>query len=241
MNWYYADAGQQAGPVDETQFQALIASGKITRDTLVWREGMANWQPYREVAAPGAGVSLGQAVCAECGRSFPVQEMISYGPTKVCASCKPVFLQKLSEGASLQRGTVRYAGFWIRVGAKLIDGIILAVVFMPPLLYFAFKNAQNPTVLPVGQLIVQLLYIIGNAGYTIFFLGKYAATPGKMACGLKVITADGGPVSYGRATGRFFAEMLSGLICYIGYIMVAFDSQKRGLHDHICSTRVIYK
>ena len=38
-----------------------------------------------------------------------------------------------------------------------------------------------------------------------------------------------------------FAELLSGMICDIGYLIVAFDSQKRGLHDHICNTRVIYK
>jgi len=58
---------------------------------------------------------------------------------------------------------------------------------------------------------------------------------------LKVVMEDGGPVSYGRATGRFFAEILSGMVCYIGYIIAGFDSQKRSLHDHICSTRVIYK
>ena len=63
-----------------------------------------------------------------------------------------------------------------------------------------------------------------------------------MACGLKVVDADGNKISYGRALGRGFAEILSGLICDIGYIIAAFDNpQKRSLHDHICSTRVIYK
>lgn len=77
--------------------------------------------------------------------------------------------------------------------------------------------------------------------YTIFFNGRYGATPGKMACKLRVVTADGQPIGYGRATGRFFAEILSGIICNIGYIIAAFDDQKRSLHDHICSTRVIRK
>ena len=93
----------------------------------------------------------------------------------------------------------------------------------------------------VLQLVFQLVFLVANIGYQIFFLGKYGATLGKMACGLRVVTADGGKISYGRATGRAFAEMLSGIICYIGYIMIAFDDQKRGLHDHICNTRVIYK
>jgi uncharacterized RDD family membrane protein YckC len=60
-----------------------------------------------------------------------------------------------------------------------------------------------------------------------------------MACKLKVVTADNDRVSYPRAFGRYFAEILSGLILLIGYIMAAFDDQKRTLHDRICDTRVI--
>jgi len=85
------------------------------------------------------------------------------------------------------------------------------------------------------------LNLIVGIVYGTWFIGKFAATPGKMACGLKIITADGGRVSYARAFGRYFAEMLSGILIGIGYLMIAFDRQKRGLHDHICNTRVIYK
>jgi uncharacterized RDD family membrane protein YckC len=56
-----------------------------------------------------------------------------------------------------------------------------------------------------------------------------------------VVTADGGRVSYLRALGRYFAKMLSGFTCLIGYIIAAFDGQKRALHDHICNTRVVFK
>ena len=49
MNWYYVSAGQQAGPVEEAQLEDLFRTGKIQAETLVWKEGMANWQPYREV------------------------------------------------------------------------------------------------------------------------------------------------------------------------------------------------
>jgi uncharacterized RDD family membrane protein YckC len=82
--------------------------------------------------------------------------------------------------------------------------------------------------------------VIGVA-YYVFFVGRYAATPGKMICGLRIVTAEGGKVGYGRAAGRFFAEILSALCCTIGYIIAAFDDEKRALHDHICSTRVVYK
>jgi uncharacterized RDD family membrane protein YckC len=262
MNWYYVDAGQQAGPVDDAQLAALASSGKVLSDTLVWREGMDNWQAYGEVMGPPSGAAMpapptvappasslgpGGAVCAECGRMFNVQDMIPYGGVHVCAGCKPVFMQKLAEGAKVNTGALNYAGFWIRVGAKVLDGLILGVVFGLPVIIFAIMGAragadrQEFGLLQVLQLVFQLLLTAANICYQIFFLGKYGATLGKMACGLRVVTAEGGKITYGRATGRAFAEILSGMICYIGYLMVAFDDQKRGLHDHICNTRVIYK
>src|SRR5262245_48725739 len=100
MNWFYVDAGQQAGPVDDTQLQALVSAGKIQPDTLVWYEGMANWQPYQQVAQPGVRLATAppptaspagtatQATCAECGGVFNVQDMIQYGTLRVCARCK---------------------------------------------------------------------------------------------------------------------------------------------------------
>jgi uncharacterized RDD family membrane protein YckC len=54
-----------------------------------------------------------------------------------------------------------------------------------------------------------------------------------------VVTPSGGKINYGLACGRFFAEIASAMILYIGYIMVGFDEEKRALHDRICNTRVI--
>lgn len=255
MNWYYVDAGKQAGPVEDSQLEELRTQGKVQPDTLVWREGLADWQPYSQThpaAATSAAAPIvlpGQAVCAECGQLFDLQNMITYGNLRVCAQCKPIFVQKLAEGAKLETGALNYAGFWIRFGAKLIDGLILLVVLIVPLIYLGIKSAaqarsgsgQVPAAFQALQLLFNLGYLALRVSYEIFFLGKYGATPGKMACGLQVITADGGKLSYGRAAGRAFAEILSGLICYIGYIIAAFDDEKRALHDHICNTRVVLK
>jgi uncharacterized RDD family membrane protein YckC len=60
-----------------------------------------------------------------------------------------------------------------------------------------------------------------------------------MACKLKIIVADGSRVSYLRAFGRHFAKYLSAMILLVGYIMAAFDDQRRTLHDRICETRVV--
>jgi uncharacterized RDD family membrane protein YckC len=262
MNWYYVSGGQQAGPVDDGQLEGLVRSGQVQADTLVWHEGLPNWQPYSQVApamagapamppvmaatAPsGPGMSANEVVCAECCRIFPIESTIQYGNVRVCAGCKPVFMQKLAEGAGTQRaiGAFRYAGFWIRVGAKLIDSLILGVALGIPMVIWMISSGaiNNPERFQVMQLFLQLGFMAVSVVYQAFFLSKFGATPGKMACGLKVVTADGGPIGVGRAVGRVFAEILSGMICYIGYIMVGFDSEKRALHDHICSTRVIYK
>lgn len=253
MNWYYVDAGQQAGPVDDSQLEELLRSGKIQADTLVWREGMVNWQPYNQaksqsqtLATPAVVPTTGgaqEAVCVECGKIFNTDDMIRHGGNYVCATCKPVFMQKLAEGAKVASGSLNYAGFWIRFAAKFVDGLILGVLLVAPFLYFVFKSARssNPGEFQPAVLIFQLAYYVVYAAYQIFFVGKYGATPGKMACKLKIVTSDGDSFGYGRATGRFFAEMLSGLVCYIGYIIAAFDDQKRALHDHICNTRVVYK
>ena len=62
-----------------------------------------------------------------------------------------------------------------------------------------------------------------------------------MICRLKVVRPNGEPVTYLRAFGRAVAEMLSNYLMLIGYLMAAFDSEKRSLHDRICDTRVVYK
>lgn len=256
MNWYYVDQGKQAGPVNDAQFAELVRTRKILPDTLVWREGMAAWVAYLEVQPPApsagsaghAGMGSGEspdAVCAECGKMFAIQDMIRHGGVYICANCKPVFMQKIAEGAQLKTDELQYAGFWVRFGAKFLDGLILGLPFMVVFFLVLIPQIRSGTTTPERfnflPLMVQIGFVFIQMAYQIFFLGKYGATPGKMLCRLKVVTAEGGPIGYGRATGRFFGEMLSGMACYIGYIMVAFDSQKRALHDYICSTRVIHR
>ena len=78
-----------------------------------------------------------------------------------------------------------------------------------------------------------------RAAYFIYFIGKSGQTPGKKVCRIRVVNADGSQVTYGKATGRFFGYILSSLILCIGFLMAAWDDEKRALHDRICDTRVI--
>src|SRR6266487_2176628 len=101
MNWYYAEAGEQRGPITDTELSDLAKAGAIRDGTLVWREGMASWQPYGlvKVATRPPPPRVGEVVCWQCGKMFARDEVISIGEGWVCAACKPIYLQRLTDGA----------------------------------------------------------------------------------------------------------------------------------------------
>jgi uncharacterized RDD family membrane protein YckC len=238
MNWYYSENDEKAGPLAQADFDALVHTGKISPDTQVWHDGMPAWTRYGDLPL-ASDASLAAGVlhrCAECGNTFPESDMIAFENAWVCAACKPVFVQKLKEGIA-PAGLLNYAGFWIRFGAKFIDGIIIQIVnFSVGLLIgMAMKGGTPSVAAAVGALAGFVLAV----GYGVYFNGRFGATPGKMALKLKIVRPDGEPITYGRAFGRQFAEMLSGLIFGIGYMMAGWDEQKRALHDRVCDTRVI--
>lgn len=117
MDWYYAVGSQRAGPVSDAQLDELVRSGKVSGDTLVWRDGLADWQPLHSVPRDGAMAAPGGRsgiICAGCGRPFPPEDVIKVNQSWICAQCKPLFLQRLREGA-VPVG----AGIW-RSGRKLV-------------------------------------------------------------------------------------------------------------------------
>lgn len=262
MNWYYVENEKRVGPVSESTLDILVKAGTINAETLVWQEGMKEWAPLgkarpnapappapaarasSDAPKPGAADTAAAASCSLCGRAFPEEALIRYKDSLVCAECKPVFLQRLKEGAGMP-GTLVYAGFWIRVGAKLIDGVVLWIFgFLITLAMTPVTAGQDPKNMRAflgTQAILIVLQMAFAASYATWFVGRHGATLGKMATGLKVVAPDGGAVGYGKACGRYFAEILSSLVLGIGYLMVAFDAEKRALHDRICNTRVVRK
>ena len=192
----------------------------------------------------------GVSYCAECGRPAPTEEFARFGGVLVCALCKNTYAQKLREGVA-PAGAQIYAGFWVRLGAYLIDTIILAMVGSVLQLAFTGTLINMPDFTPRSQpaeVLAPMLAAVGvltllnmaiAACYEGLFIARVGATPGKMIAGLKVIRADGGPVGMGRAFGRYFAKILSSLTLLIGFLMAAFDAERRALHDMICDTRVV--
>lgn len=231
MNWYYALNGQQLGPKTESELASLFSGGAITNSTLVWREGLPDWQAL-SVALPGL-------VAADAPQ---------IGGVAIPAQDKDLLVQQMREGVTPNlHGMMRFGGFWIRFLAKFIDGIILQAVqmvlgFVVGFAVGAATRAQGGAGENIQLVLTISLGLLGlaiNLAYQMIMVGKYGATLGKMALGLKIVRADGSPVSMGLAAGRFFAEFVSSITLLIGYIMAGVDPEKRALHDRICSTRVI--
>ncbi len=222
MKFYYVSDGEKKGPYLEADFYELVQQGVIDNATYVWWHGLKQWALFGDVRE----IYLGQV---------RLQQSASSGLTQPAFA----FNQKTS------LSNLSFAGFWIRVAATLIDIFILLGIDLGVALLFGFSvfmwSAMEPGSAHGGgtAILAQLFQVLLPILYSVYFVGKYGATPGKKAVGIRIIREDGSPVGYGLALGRFFAKILSALIFYIGYIMIAFTSQKCGLHDYICRTRVI--
>lgn len=158
--------------------------------------------------------------------------------------------------------STKYAGFWLRFVAYIIDNIIIQIiqsfVIIPVLgvmgigfasasafdwddisgaetvgMLIAFISAMSALV--IVSLIIQVLY------YALMESSKNKATLGKMALGLEVVDMDGKKLDFGKALIRQLGKIISGMIFLIGYIMAGFTEKKQALHDIIAGTLVVKK
>ena len=145
------------------------------------------------------------------------------------------------------REQVAFAGFWVRLAAYIIDSVIVAVgLAAVRLVMSGVMSLMEGTFLGGNLLFTYTLkdIIVYVCGALYFILCTYytGTTLGKRVMNLRVVSAvnDGKPtffqMLYRETVGRF----LSGFVVGLGYLMIGLDAQKRGLHDILCDTRVIY-
>jgi uncharacterized RDD family membrane protein YckC len=180
----------------------------------------------------GAQVAEGVALCPACGQ--PV------GGSGVAGSVA---------GAAARR--FAYAGFWLRFVAVVIDFVILSVAMGVPFaiifggMFSASRGINPPDVMAGAAGTVVLFELVGVVVQWFYFAlmesSAWQATLGKKALGLEVVDLEGRRVSFGRATGRYFAKIISGMILGIGYFMAGFTEKKQALHDMIAGSLVIKK
>lgn len=152
-----------------------------------------------------------------------------------------------------------YAGFWKRFAAFIIDSLIIGAAVGIVMLIFGVgvfssmssmesmeMDQEAGSAMAAGIIGGMMLFIciLAAAQWLYFALMESSAkqaTLGKMALGIVVTDLNGSKISFGRATGRYFGKILSGLILYIGYIMAGFTEKKQALHDMIAGCLVVNK
>ena len=136
-------------------------------------------------------------------------------------------------------GTEVYAGFWIRLWAAVIDTILFALIALP-VLWGAYGNEYfESTALIQGPLDFLVTWVFPALAVILFWIYK-AATPGKMAAGLRIVDArTGDRPSTGQFIGRYFAYYVSLLPLGLGYFWILWDPKRQGFHDELAGTVVL--
>ncbi|MHC1703852.1 MAG: RDD family protein [Tenuifilaceae bacterium] len=150
----------------------------------------------------------------------------------------------------------KYAGFWWRFLAIIIDGIIVGIaqwIIITPVLGFIGLGAYKASTVDLNEaeaigmlgalagaaMLTWILTIVaGWLYYSLMESSKFQATIGKIAIGIIVTDMEGNRISFGRATGRYFGKIISGIILYVGFMMAGFTEKKQGLHDILAGTLV---
>jgi uncharacterized RDD family membrane protein YckC len=134
---------------------------------------------------------------------------------------------------------LEYVGFWLRVGAALIDTILMLVIVAPVLTWIYGAGYWMSERLIHGPADVLFNWVL-PAVAVILFWNYRQATPGKMVIGARIVDAKtGGKPSLGQLIGRYFGYFVSSIPLLLGLIWVGIDSRKQGWHDMLAGTVVV--
>jgi uncharacterized RDD family membrane protein YckC len=213
--------GAEYGPAPLVELKNWIRDGRVAAMTKVWRSDLSIWSPadrYTELLEELARLNDSMAAAAD--------------------------------------RTLAPAGFWARFAAYMIDHVLLAIIFLAVWTPIAGPQHWQMPNLPQTLTDASMHQYFGQFGlwmdkafpvfYPIFLLydvllnGRFGATVGKMAIGAKITMLDGSPIGYNRALFRWLAARLSDVL-FFGYILIGLRRDKRGLHDLLAGTKVVYK
>lgn len=243
MKWFYIDTSitdgdRRQGPYSIDEIRDFVNEGKIKDETLVWHTGETNWKAWKD---------------------FPEA---SEPPEPTEEELLKQTIETLLQGRMQRK---RFAGFFVRANAFIIDNLILSIVgaiflYIMSLAGMLDLNAVSEIVnqyidnpgstdlvskaldLP-GMSTFFTIWSIVQAIYFIVFHAVWGATPGKKLLHIHVEMANGEKLSWAFSIFRFVASIVTQatLIFYgLGYLIVLIDPQKRALHDYLAKTRVVH-
>ncbi len=209
-SYFFSQDGSVVGPVAETVLVTLAENGSLSADAAVWRNDET-------------------ATCAARQISF----------------LAPIYLRhKGKMDATAHEPS--YAGFWRRFGAAFVDGIIGTVISIIIIFIAGFfiaillgDRVRTDTAQLMIILIDVAVVVVNWLYFACFESSSLRATPGKLACGIRVTDTNGRQISFLRATGRHFGKFLSSMTLTIGYCMAGWTEKKQALHDMICECLVV--
>jgi|SRR5215467_1680705 len=181
-----------------------------------------------------------------------------------CSACGQVFSTAAVIARPMNRQAVfaprvEYGGFWLRFLAYLIDGAVITIgvcVVAIPLFFLTGLGAYVNELHPEEEwndwgvgVVIAVFFLFAAAGLVATWLyhalmesSEWQATVGKKVLGLVVTDTEGRRVSFGRATGRHFAKIVTNMVpVFIGYIMAGFTEKKQALHDMIAGCMILHR
>lgn len=188
--------------------------------------------------------------CGQCGAKHDETD-------KFCGKCgaslqrETVTLEKESipqeprveEPQPVRRSTVKsypYAGFWLRAGAIAIDmGVMVAFALMLSLVLTPVKFMVYDDAFVIDAFQNLIIIVVGFLYFALLESSQWQGTVGKKAVGLIVTDMNGNRLTFGRSSARYWSKVVSGLSCYVGFIMAGFTDKKQGLHDMIAGCLVL--
>ena len=200
----------------------------------------------------GIQVVEGKRFCQACGQE--VGAAVTATAAIAGSFSRPI------AGTERDSAPLPYGGFWARFVASVVDGLILVIPFWLVVIGLIFmfggfgmmlhRNPVDPRAAAAFLAPMFILFFLGMLAFVVLEWLYFAimesserqATFGKLVMSLRVTDYEGQRISFGHATGRFFAKIVSGLIPFaIGYIMAGFTEKKQALHDLIAGTLVLKK
>lgn len=208
----------------------------------------------------GGVMADGAVFCSNCGQAFAVAAAMARAPMMSASVAAPIVggvaaAPAYAGYAAVPR--VEYAGFWVRFLAFLIDGAVMGIGFVLILIPLIFLTGlggiigeihPNEDMNDVGIfMLFGLLFLAATVSllwtwlyHALMESSEWQATVGKRLLGLVVTDMAGQRVSFGRATGRHFAKIVTNMVpAFIGYIMAGFTERKQALHDMLAGCLVL--